>query len=1853
VELFSRLSANGIGGLQVLRNNDDLVFGRGSRDGAEGRHSGVLVVLPASEQPAPGTLERLTREYSFKDELDSTWAVRPLELVQDRGRAVLVLEDPGGELLSRYIGTPMEIERFLRIAVRVAASLGKMHQRGLIHKDIKPANILVDQAGGEQVRLTGFGTASRLPRERQAPDPPEVIAGTLAYMAPEQTGRMNRSIDSRSDLYSFGVTLYEMLIGSLPFTASDPMEWVHCHIARKPVPPSDRLDTVPAPVSAIVMKLLAKTAEERYQTAAGVERDLRHCLAEWTRGSLADFPPGQEDAPDRLLIPEKLYGREREVETLLASFDRTVKNGAPELVLVSGYSGIGKSSVVSELYPVMVPPRGLFASGKFDQYKRDIPYATLVQAFHSLVRPLLSKSDIELSGWHDALIDALGANGRLITDLVPELELIIGEQPPISELSPQDAQRRFQRVLQRFIGVFARPEHPLALFLDDLQWLDTATLDLIEEVLTRSDLQHLMLIGAYRDNEVSDAHPLRRKLNEIKAAGGKVTEITLGPLGHEHLSQLIADTLRCDPKRAAPLARLIHDKTGGNPFFAIQFLTELAEERLLSFDAAAPVWQWNVDRIRAKNYSGNVVDLVAGKLRRLSAPTQDALKQFACLGSAAETFILILVHGETVHTALREAIHAGLVVQQERAYKFLHDRIQQAAYSLIPGQNTGDVHLRIGRALLTHMTADQLGDHLFDVANQLNRGAALLVDDDEKTRVAAINLRAGQKARASAAYASALTYFAAGRELLPDDGWTRQYRLLFDLEIHRAECEYLTGVFAAAENRLSALAQHATNLVDKAAVARQRISLYTVLDRLDRATDTGLEFLSQVGINWSPHPTSDDVQQEYAEIWQRLGDRSIEQLVDLPSMTDPGCRATVDVLVTFSSPAGFMDSNLNSLILGRIINLSLEHGHTDGSCFAYVYSNLALGACFGDYRSGFRFAKLGFDLMESRKLLRFKPRVYLGFALSNSWVKHLSASHTLLRHTFEAAREAGDVVFMGYALRTLLTNLIASGTPLAETESEAERAIEFARKARFGLVFDIVSGQLALIRTLRGRTPVFGSFNDGEFDEGGFERRLRQDRRLAFAAYLYSVRKLQALYFAGDYLSAIEAEEKAGQLLSHSPSYRLYFDTAEYCFYGALARAACCHSSPADRRSQHFEMLRAHHALLQTWAEDGPENLVNRVALIGAEIARLEGRDADAMRLYEHAIRSARDHGFVQNEAVAHEVASGFYAARGSETSADAHLRKARDCYLRWGAGGKVRQLDRLYPYLAAPEGQPSAAAVDSAIQQLDVASVVKASQALSGEIMLQKLIERLMTIAIENAGADRGLLILPAGNEYLVRAEARATGDQIEVMTRHEPITPSACPESLIRYVIRTQESVILDDASKPNLFSADGYLRDRQSKSILCLPLVKQRELIGVLLLENALTSHAFTPGRIAILELLAAQAAISLENMGLYSDLQEREAKIRRLVDSNIIGILTVDLDGQIIEANDAFLRMVGYEREDLVAGRLHWTNSPSEWREDDPQRVERVKTTGTLQAFEKEYFRKDGSRVSALVGVARIEETKNEAVAFVIDLTERKQAEAALREAERQNLDAQMQLAHANRIATMGQLAASIAHEVSQPIAAMLLNAGTALRWLGASPPNLSSATRTIESIIADGKRAADIVGRIRDLAKKAPARKQGVNINEIVLEVIALIRGEMSDNGVLPNIQLSEGLPPILGDRVRLQQVILNLIMNALEAMSEVRERARELLISTGEAETEGVLVTVRDSGPGLPQADPERVFEAFYTTKASGLGMGLSICRTIVEAHGGRLWATPNKPNGAAFCMMLPIEKSSIEEADSPQAQTH
>jgi PAS domain S-box-containing protein len=1587
------------------------------------------------------------------------------------------------------------------------------------------------------------------------------------------------------------------------------------------------------------MKLLAKTAEERYQTAAGLERDLRRCLAQFeVDGRIEDFALGEGDTPDRLLIPEKLYGREHEIEILLAAFERVVRGAAPELVLVSGYSGIGKSAVVNELHKVLVPPRGLFAAGKFDQYKRDIPYATLSEAFQTLVHSLLTKSDAELNDWRESLREALGPNGQLMVELVPELRLIIGDQAPVPELSPQDAQRRFQLVFRRFVAVFARAEHPLALFLDDLQWLDAATLDVLEDLLTHPDVRHVLLIGVYRDNEVTSAHPLTRTLNTIRKSGALVREIALAPLDREDVGHLIADSLHCEREAAAQFAGLVHEKTGGNPFFVIQFLTTLVEEGLVTFDYSATRWFWDLARIHSKEYTDNVVDLLVSKLSRLSVRTQTVLQRLACLGNVGESATLAQAQEDSeagIHAALWEAVHAGFVFQTDGTYKFLHDRVQEAAYALIPIEKRPAAHLKVGRILLAQTPTEKLEEAIFEITNQLNRGAAMITAEHEREQVAGLNLIAARRAKAATAYASALRYLDAGSTLLAEDCWERCHALMFGLELNRAECEFLTSQSAAAEERLTALSSRAKNTVELATLTCLRMDLYTTLGRSDRAVDVCIDYLKHLGVDWSPHPADDEVEREYARIWLRLASRAIEELIELPLMRDAVALATLDVLTKAAPPAHFTDKNLSSLVICRMVNLSIEYGNSDGSCIAYVYLGMIAGPHFGNYDAAFRFGRLGYELVESRGLRRFQARSYMCFASHIvPWAKHIDACRELIGRTFEVANKMHDLTFAAYSCNNVNTIRLVAGDRLAEVESEAGNGLKFAREAGFGMVIDIVTTQLALIRTLRGSTRQFGCFDDGQFNELQFERHLSSNSSLAFAEFFYWVRKLQARFFAEDHVGAIAAASRAEELIWTSPS---QFETAELCFYGALAHAASCDGASPIQYAQHVEALTAYRKQLVQWREHCPENFQNRTLLVEAELARLEGRKLDAEGLYEEAIRSARENGFVHNEALANELAARFYAARGLETISHAYLRNARYGYFRWGADGKVRQLDQLHPHLRTEErGAGRTDTVGGLVEQLDLATVIKVSQAVSGEMVFEKLLDTLMRTAMEHAGAQRALLVLSREGEQRIAAEATTNGDAVFVQLRDEPVTGGMLPETILHYVLHTHESVILDDAANRNPFSTDPYVRQHHARSVLCLPLWNRAKLLGGLYLENNLTSHVFAPARAAVLKLLASQAAISLENTRLYRDLAERESRIRRLVDSNIIGIFIWELDGRILETNDAFLTMVGYDREDLLTGSLRWTDlTPQEWRARDEQLAVELKASGILQPFEKEYFRKDGSRVPVLVGIASFEETGRQGVAYVVDLTERKRAQQALNRAS-------AELAHVSRVTALSALTASIAHEVNQPLSGIITNAGTCLRMLDATPANIDGARETARRTIRDGNRASEVIARLRALFSKREFTLESVDLNEAVREVIALSSNDLQQSSILLQVELADGLPPVTGDRIQLQQVVLNLLRNASDAMVDVHDRQRQLLIKTEREDGDGVRLSVRDAGAGLPPESLDSLFDPFYTTKSGGMGIGLFVSRSIVERHQGRLWAEPNHGGpGATFSLSIPIDQLS------------
>jgi len=1812
--------------LEPLRRRAEFTLYRGRKCGDP---TPILALAVAADQASPQSLRRLEHEFALARVLDAGWAALPLALTRHQGRALLILKDPGGEPLDRVIeqqaGHPIDLTRFLRVAIGLAAALGQAHQQGLVHKDVKPANTLVDDFG--RVWLTGFGVASRLARERQSAEAPEIIAGTLAYMSPEQTGRMNRSIDTRSDLYSLGVTLYEMLTGVLPFVAADPLEWVHCHIARHPDAPADRR-AIPEPLSDIVMRLLAKNAEERYQTVAGLEADLRRCLSEWqSRGRIDLFPLGTEDLSDRLLIPEKLYGREREVDALLAAFDRVATHGAAELVLVSGYSGVGKSSVVNELHKVLVPPRGLFAAGKFDQYKRDVPYATLAQAFQVLVRQILVKSEVEVSHWRRALLEALGSNGQLMIELIPELEFVIGNQPPVAELPPQEARGRFQSVFRRLLGAFARPEHPLALFLDDLQWLDTATLELLERLVTDPNVRHVLLVGAYRDNEVSSSHQLMGTLAAIREAGARTQEIVLAPLGLDDVERLIADAMHCGLNFAAPLALLVYEKTGGNPFFAIQLVTSLAEEGLLRFDRDSAAWVWDLDRIRAKGYSDSVVDLMLGKLRRLPDMTQTALQQFACLGNAVEIATLNVVFGqseEVIHTALFEAVRTGLILHLEGSYAFPHDRIQEAAYALIPESERTGAHLRIGRALLASFTADALAEHLFDVASQLNRGSALLTDHDEKVRVAAINLRVGRRAKDSAAYASALAYFLAGIALLDETDWTNEYALTFGLWLERAECECVTGDFDTAGQLIDQLLQRAASKLDEAAVYHLKVRLYTLKSEPHEAVAAALTCLRRLGIDMPMHPTQDRVQAEYETVWKTLNGRPIESLINLPLMTDPVLQAAMRVLSEMNSPAWFIDIGLSELLKCRMVKLSLEHGLSGPCLSGFATWGLTLSGVLHRYGDGYRFAKLACDLVAKHGFIAGHAKVYSATSVAASWAQPIAVAINFARESTRAAVETGDTLYACYSMFIHNALLLTRNDPLDAVWRESETSLDFAQRAKFADVAGIIVSQQRFIATMQGRTATFSTFSDAQFDEAAFEAQITGGQRPMTISWYWIV-KLKARFLSGNYAEALAAADNAKPVLGDT----YVVQHLDYFYYTALTMSALYEAAGTDQQQAWRELLMTHQEQLREWAESCPTTFADKHAQVSAEIARLEKRDADALRLYEQAIHLARENGFVQNEGLAHELAAQYCLAHGLETAGYAHLRNARNCYERWGAHGKVKQLGERYPRLREERPSASSAAIGSLVGQLDVETVVKASQALSSEIILPRLIERLMRIALEHAGAGRGLLILVRDGALRIEAEATTGRGKIEVALRHAEVAPSDLPQSVLHYAIRTREPVLLDDASSDDVYSRDKYVRLKRSKSVLCLPIVKQAKLVGTLYLENNLTPGVFTPDRVAVLQLLASQAAISLEKAALYADLQLQVGLLQHLP----VSAWTLEPDGTPDFVNQVWLEFAGQTLDFVRSHPEAWmTAVHPEDRETAARSFWEGVHSGQGFAMETRSLRaRDGTYRWHLNQAVALRDAEGKVLKFAgttTDIDDQKRTEEALRQA-------QSDLARINRVTTMGELTASLAHEISQPITGAITNANVCLRKLGHDNPDLDDVRTATARILRDAQRAAEIIDRIRLQFEKGSAKREALDVSEIVRETVDLLRAEARRYNISVRTELATHLPRIVGDRVQLQQVAMNLIVNGIDAMKDV-DGIREMVIRSQRSEDEQILVSVSDTGIGLPPQQAQKIFDAFFTTKPHGTGMGLRISRSIIESHGGRLWAVGPSGRGATFQFTLP-----------------
>ncbi len=1505
-------------------------------------------------------------------------------------------DDPSGyHPLGSLLGEPLEVSRFLPLAIGITTAVAELHDQNIIHKNITPESILINPESGA-VAITGSSLSSNLPYGHSLAHRGNMLEEMFAYMSPEQTGRMNRIVDHRSDLYSLGIVLYEMITGKVPFQAHDALEWVHCHIARQPLPPNELMPAIPKPLSDIIMKLLAKTAEERYQTANGLKYDLEICHAIWkASGEITVFQLGAGDVSDRMLIPQKLYGRGEDIATLLGAFERVIAKGAPELIMISGYSGVGKTSLVRELYKPIVRENGLFISGKFDQYKSNIPYATFGDAFRELIRQILTESEERIAAWRIKLQNALGLNGQLIVDIIPQLEVIIGKQPPVPELSPSDAANRFTALFRQFIGVFTSHEHPLVLFLDDLQWADAASLKLLENIITDGEMKYLLLIGAFRDNEVTPSHPLILTLDFINRNHAPLKTITLLPLSFTDLGHLMADTFRPHENGFESLSSLIYEKTAGNPFFATQFLITLHEESLVEFDRMKSVWKWDAGRIHAKGYTDNVVDLMLGKLRKLAPETGQTLQLAACIGNSfdRETLLSISSISDTaVEAALAEALQERLLLQlSDNSYSFLHDRVQQAAYSLIPDGEQAALHLSIGRLMLSAAPAEALDEKVFDIVNQFNRGIDLITDRDERCRIARLNLIAGKKAKASTAYASALNYISLGAQLLDEDAWETEYRLCFEIHQELAEAEYLNSRYDLSKELIERLVIRAASDLERARLYNILIVQYTLLANYPGAITTGREALRLLHVIVPETDFQEALTAELRRYAEILGTRAIPSLADEQECSDPEKRVCLELLSNMVVPARYTESTLFALISVLNVNASLQYGPTPKSTVGYSAFGMVLNSALGNYKDAYAFGLVALQLSERFNVpaQKCQSSFMLGHYL-NQWVRHLKWADATLNDGIQAGLASGEMQWTGYSMAYKLFQPFYRGEKLELVRSEIPALLFFTRKTVNRWATDTLVG-LELVLSELAETDIQSNADT----EAAFLAECRE-RRSFGAIGRYAVLKAQIHYLFGRYEQAREAVAMARELGGFFSS---SISVAELNFFDSLILAALDDDAPMEDKAANIGKIRENQWQMRIWADNCPENFTHQYLLVEAELARLEGRGQEAMSLYEQSIASAREQGFIQNKGIANELASRYYRQRGFATSADAYLRQARSCYFRWGAGRKVKELDR-ENRLLQHEDRGGAKDLGARIAGLDAITIVKASQAISGKIILSDLLKTLMTVVLENAGAQKGSLLLVQGEQLSLAAEAWVESGEISVELDNKNAFADVLPLSMVNYVRRTKECLIIEDVTTTELFSADPYIAQQQPLSILCFPLVRQGNLIGLLYLENSLVRGAFTADMVAVLELLGAQATISLENAVLFQDrsrtekaLRQSEEKYRAIFEHCGTALIFIEEDTTISMCNMEFELLSGLNRSELE-GLKKWTDFVAD--QNDLMRMKeyhclrRIDSRLAPQRYEFKFLCNQGVLKDVAVTVTTIPETR-QSLALMVDITERKRAE----------------------------------------------------------------------------------------------------------------------------------------------------------------------------------------------------------------------------------------------------------------------
>ncbi|MGK7873169.1 MAG: AAA family ATPase [Xenococcaceae cyanobacterium] len=1560
---------------QIYESANSLVY-RGYR---EQDNRPVILKVLREDYPTPTELTQYKQEYEITHNLNLEGVVKAYSLEKYQNTLVIIFEDFGGQSLNILLNQQkFTLQEFLHIGIKIAEGLSSLHAANIIHKDINPSNIVFNPAA-DQLKLIDFGISTVLTRESPTLKNPNVLEGTLAYISPEQTGRINRSLDYRTDFYSLGVTFYELLTHQLPFETTDPLELVHCHIAKQPVPPHlvKGEQNCPKAVSDIVMKLMAKTAEERYQSPWGMKADLEKCMAQLqSQGKILEFSLASQDIADKFQIPQKLYGREGEVATLLAAFERvavgekgergrggegergrrgegetgrqgdegtrgqgdlgekkeksrihnpsalysaTESKSKIEMMLVSGYAGIGKSALVKEIYKPITQSRGYFISGKFDQYQRDIPYYAVIQAFTELVKQLLTETEAQLKGWRKKLEAAVGANGQLIIDVIPEVELIVGKQPAVPEIPAAESQNRFNLVFQNFIRVFTQPEHPLVMFLDDLQWADAASLKLMQLLMTAPDLGYLFLIGAYRDNEVSGAHSLMLTIDAIRQAGTIVNQIYLSPLNCSVVTELIADTLKVRSK-VKPLAELVLTKTNGNPFFVREFFKSIYAEKLLQFDHKNLSWQWDLGLIKAREITNNVVELMADKIQKLPDNAQQILKLAAIIGNQFELETLAIVSKKSPREAvlsLHEAMAEGLVLPKGDAYKsieldvpqlaggltveyqFVHDRIQQAAYSLIPEVERRRVQQQVGQLMLHNTPSYQLEEKIFDIVNQLNFGSELINFQSERDELAQLNLMAGKKARASAAYESALRYLEIGIELLRENSWQTQYNLTLKLYETAAEAAYLSGDFEQMERLAQVVLQQASTPLDKVKVYEVKIQAYIAQNQLLLAINTGLELLKLLGVNFPAVPNKLNILLELVKTKLALAGKKIEQLKNLPIIVNPYKKAAMSILSMIDSPCYIAATNLLPLVIFKKVNLSVKYGNSSTSAFAYAAYGVILCGLLGDIETGYQFGQLALSLLSRFDAQAIKCKTSFSVnSFIRIWKEHVSYTLKPLLDDYQIGLETGDFNYAAGSIHTYSQHLYQIGKQLTVVEREMTRGIKQHSQLNI-VVHQKIYLQAVLNLMGNSENPCYLI---GEYYDEEKMLPLHQQSNHKTAIFIAYFQKLILCYLFEDYLQAME---NASLVENYLDAALASLSVAIFFFYSSLAKLAVYTQSNRATQKHLLNQVKANQKKMKKWAHYAPMNFLHKFYLVEAERHRVLGQYTEAMDNYDRAISLANEHEYLNEEALAYELAAKFYLAKGNKKVAETYMKQARYCYVKWGATAKVKYLELKYSQLLATVSKPpiiseinnEEVTISSETSQevLDLKTLIKTSQALSQETDLGKLLETLMKFVIENAGAQKGFLILSKSDQLAIEAEGKLEGG-IKILQSFPVQKSDDISLKIVNSVYIIKENVVLNNACFEGIFASDNYIISNQIKSVLCSPILSQGKLIGVIYLENNLVVNAFTDDRLEVLKLICSQAAISIENALL------RQKEENQVFEYQVGGSLTTDAPTYVVRQAD---------------------------------------------------------------------------------------------------------------------------------------------------------------------------------------------------------------------------------------------------------------------------------------------------------------------------------------------------------------